>query len=157
MADLIDLTDLTDLRLENLSVTMEYTRINPFVYQHHDPAQTYTNSGYILGDWIGPNSDLFYLNFNYRVLRGLQVNLWTEYIRRGSESDSLQYADTQPPFLYGLNHRYKYYGLNLKYEPIHELNVTAGFRINMESDEQAAGSFIDSKVNEFSFSVYYGL
>ena len=148
---------VTDLPIENLTVTTEYTRINPFVYQHHDPAQTYTNSGYILGDWLGANADLFYLNFNYRILRGLQLNLWGEYIRKGSESDSLQYADTQPSFLYGLDHHYKYFGLNLNYEPLHELNVTAGFRINLESDEQPDGSFIDNRVNEFSFSVYYGL
>lgn len=148
---------IADLPVENLTFTVEYTRINPFVYQHHDPAQTYANSGYILGDWIGPNADIFYLNFNYRILRGLQFNLWGEYIRRGSESDSLQYANTQPPFLYGLNQHYKYFGINLNYEPVHEFNAAISFRTNLESDEQSDGLFIDNRINEFSFSVYYGL
>ncbi len=91
---------VADLPVENLTLTTEYTRINPFVYQHHDPAQTYTNSGYIMGDWLGSNSDLIYLNINYRILRGLQVNLWGEYIRKGSESDSLQYADSTSLLFY---------------------------------------------------------
>ena len=148
---------VTDLPIDNLTLTTEYTRLNPFVYQHHDPAQTYTNSGYILGDWIGPNADLFYLNLNYRIVRGLQVDLQGEYIRKGSESDSLQYGNIQPPFLYGLNHHYTYMGINLKYEPIHELNIIAGFRQNLQSDQQDDNSFIDTRTNVFSFSVYYGL
>ena len=40
---------IADLPIDNLTLTSEYTKINPFVYQHHDPAQTYTNAGYLLG------------------------------------------------------------------------------------------------------------
>lgn len=148
---------VTDLKIDNLTFTAEYTRLNPFIYQHHDPAQTYTNAGYVLGDWIGPNADLFYFNFNYGILRGLRANLWGEFIRKGSENDSLQYADIQPPFLYGLRHNYEYLGINLKYEVMHELNMETGFRVNLSSDEQDNGSFNDNQINEFSFSVYYGL
>jgi hypothetical protein len=148
---------ITDLPIDNLTLTTEYTRINPYVYEHHDPAQTYTNAGYLLGDWIGPNADLAYLDLNYRILRGLQIDLWGEYIRKGSENDSLQYADVQPPFLYGLDSHYTYLGMNLKYEPIHELNITAGFRSNLNADEQDDGSYLSTRTNIFSFSIYYGM
>jgi hypothetical protein len=148
---------VTDIPISNLTTTLEYTRINPFVYQHHDPAQTYTNAGYLMGDWIGPNSDLIYLNLNYRIIRGLQVNAWGEYIRKGSDSDSLQYADRQPSFLYGLNHHYQYFGLSLKYEPIHELHITASYNNYLVSDQQDDLSYIGTRTNTFSFSIYYGL
>ena len=92
---------VTDLPVDNLTFTTEYTRINPYVYGHHDPAQTYTSSSYLLGHWIGHNADLFYLNFNYRFIRGLQADLWGEYIRKGSSDYSGQYKKTQPPFLFG--------------------------------------------------------
>ncbi|OGV01867.1 MAG: hypothetical protein A2330_00885 [Ignavibacteria bacterium RIFOXYB2_FULL_36_7] len=146
-----------DMPYDNLTLTAEYTRINPFVYGHHDPAQTYTNSSYLMGHWMGHNSDLIYLEINYRFLRGLQATLWGEYIRKGSSDHSEQYGDHQPAFLFGLKNYYKYLGLNLKYEFMHDLNFEARFRLNMISSEQEDGSFEDSHVNEFSFLVYYGL
>ena len=146
-----------DIPIDNLSFTAEYTRINPFVYGHHDPAQTYTNSSYLMGHWIGQNSDLIYLELNYRILRGFQATAWGEYIRKGSSDYSGQYINPQPPFLFGLKDYYKYFGLNLKYEWIHELNFETRFRINYESHEQSDGSFQKNHVNEFSFLVYYGL
>jgi hypothetical protein len=148
----------TGIPLDNLTLTTEYTRTNPFVYGHHDPAQTYTNSSYLMGHWMGHNSDLIYLGLNYRFLRGLQATAWGEYIRKGSSDYSDQYnPDRQPVFLFGLKNYYKYFGLNLKYELIHDLNFEARFRTNMISHEQEDGSFEDSRINEFSFLIYYGL
>ena len=146
-----------DIPFNNLSFTAEYTRINPYVYGHHDPAQTYTNSSYLMGDWIGQNSDLLYLELNYRFFRGFQATAWGEYIRKGSNDYSGEYTDPQPSFLFGLKNYYKYIGLDFKYQLIHELNFETRFRVNLESHQQNNGSYIDSRVNEFSFSVSYGL
>ena len=148
---------IADLPIDNLTVTTEYTRINPYVYGHHDPAQTYTSSSYLMGHWIGHNSDLFYLDLNYRFIRGLQTDLWGEYIRKGSSDYSGQYQMPQPKFLFGLMNYYKYIGINLKYELIHELNFETRFRVNMESHEVEEGGFQNSQVSEVAFSVYYGL
>ena len=82
---------VTDLPLDNLTFTGEYTKINPFVYGHHDPGQVYTSSGYLMGHWMGHNSDLIYMDLNYRILRGLQVNIWGAYLRKGSTDYSGQY------------------------------------------------------------------
>jgi hypothetical protein len=147
---------VTDLPIENLTLTSEYTRINPYVYGHHDPAQTYENSSYLMGHWMGHNSDLFYLNLNYRFLRGFQADVWGSYIRKGSSSYDGQYASTQPEFLFGLKNYYKYFGINLKYELIHELNFETKFKLTNISTEQEDGSFKDNQTNEFSFSFYYG-
>jgi len=149
---------ITDLPFNNLTWAAEYTRINPFVYGHHDPAQTYENSSYLMGHWIGQNSDLFYLDLNYRFFRGLEANLWGAYIRKGSSDYSDQYTDNfQPDFLFGLRNNYEYFGLNLKYELIHELNFETRFKLTKISSEQNDGSFIDDQIKEFSISIYYGL
>jgi len=148
---------VTDLPFNNLSTTLEYTKIYPYVYGHHSPTQTYTNASYLMGHWIGHNADLVYLEFNYMFLRGLQGKLWGEYIRKGSSDYSGQYDYPSPEFLFGPKNYYKYFGLNLKYELLHELNVETGFRLNLTSNQQDNGSFIDNQINEFSFSVYYGL
>ena len=148
---------VTDLPAENLTTTLEYTKIYPYVYGHHTPAQTYTNASYVMGHWIGQNADLFYMDFNYRFLRGLQAKLYGEYIRKGSNDYSGQYNYAPPPFLFGLKNYYTYLGLNVKYETMHELNIEMGFRLNLTSNQQDDGSFIDNQVNQFSFAVYYGL
>jgi len=148
---------VTDLLVDNLTLTAEYTKINPFVYGHHTPAQTYTNSSYLMGHWIGHNSDLVHLGLNYRFLRGLQMNLWGEYIRKGSAEYTGQYIQPQPEFLFGLKNYYKYFGVTLKYELMHELNFEARFRHDVVSNEESQGLFTDDQINELSFSIYYGL
>jgi hypothetical protein len=148
---------ISDLPFNNLTFTVEYTRINPFVYGHHTPAQKYTNSSYLMGHWIGHNSDLLYLRLSYRILRGLQAAVWGEYIRKASEDYSGQYKEPQPEFLFGLKRTFTYAGFDLKYEMIHELNVQASVQFNKISEEQEAGNFIISKTREFSFSLFYGL
>jgi len=148
---------IIDLPINNLTLTTEYTRINPFLYGHHDPAQTYTNSSYLMGHWMGHNSDLVYLDLKYRFYRGFEANLWGGYIRKGSSDNSLQYQQPEPDFLFGLRTNYTYYGLNLKYELLHELNFETRFKLTNLSTEQTNGSFFDNQIGEFSFSIYYGL
>ncbi|MGB8320792.1 MAG: hypothetical protein WCE54_21870 [Ignavibacteriaceae bacterium] len=148
---------VADLPIDNLTVITEYTRINPYVYGHHDPAQTYATSSYLMGHWIGHNADLFYLNFNYRFIRGLQTDIWGEYIRKGSSDYSGQYHSPQPKFLFGLMNHYQYYGINLKYEFIYDLNFEMRYKYSKVSNEVSAGIFENKLINEFSFAAYYGL
>lgn len=157
---------VTDLPIDNLTFSSEYTRINPFVYGHHDPAQTYANNSKLMGHWIGHNADLLYLNLTYRVIRGLKAEVWSAFIRKGSDDYSEQYGSTQPDFLFGLNSIYngvysgfklKNFGLTLKYEWVHDLNFETRFKMTSISRRQTDGSYIDKKNNEFSFSINYGL
>ena len=146
-----------DLPIDNLTFTTEYTRINPYVYGHHDPAQTYTSSSYLLGHWMGQNADLVYAEINYRFLRGFQAKIWGEYVRKGSSDYSDQYGDHQPSFLFGLKNYYTYLGMDVKYELIHDLNMELKFKRNFLSSEQDDGSFKEYQQNEFSWALYYGL
>ncbi len=97
---------VTDLPVDNLTVTAEYTKIFPFVYSHYIPTQTYQNSGYVMGHWMGNNADLIYGALNYRFIRGLDATLWGQYIRKGSPGiEEQQYRQPQPPFLFGLKNK----------------------------------------------------
>lgn len=148
---------VSDIPIDNLTLTTEYTKINPFVYGHHDPAQTYRNSSYLMGHWMGHNADVFYASLNYRILRGLQTNVWGAYLRKGSDDYSDQYASTQPPFLFGLRNTYKYFGINLDYEFIHLLKLNARFKSTSISNELEDKSFKETNLNEFSIMISYGL
>lgn len=147
-----------DLPINNLTLTTEYTKIYPFVYNHYIPTQTYSSNSYILGDWMGHNSDRIYGSLNYSFIRGLQLKLWGQYIRKGEDGlIEQQYKTPQPPFLFGLRNNYTWWGFDLKYEFIHELNARLKYISKKQSSEQSDGSFIDKNINEFSFAIYYGL
>jgi hypothetical protein len=148
---------LADLPFDNLTINTEYTRINPFVYGHHDPAQTYTSSSYLMGHWMGHNSDLLYDNVNYKILRGLKSELWLAHIRKGSDSYEEQYGNTQLDFLFGRRNTYKYFGINVKYDWLHDVKLEASYKSTAISREQEDSSANTKKFSEFSFGVFFGL
>lgn len=152
-------TSVTDLPFDNLTFTLEYTRIYPFVYEHYIQTTTYQNASYNLGHWMGSNGDLVYGSINYRFLRGLQATIWAQYIRKGDKGNAyLQYqTQPQPPFLFGLRKNYTYFGGFIKYEIIHELFARFNFQLMKLSEQQEDLSYRDSNLNEFYFSIYYGI
>ena len=150
---------VTDLPIENLTTKIEYTKIYPFVYQHYIQTSDYKSADYILGHWMGHNADLIYASLNYRVLRGLQATVWGQYIRKGEDGNVEQQYNIQPqpPFLFGLRKNYGYIGAEIKYEYTHELFAKLSYQTTNSSVQQEDLSFIDTRLNEFYFSVYYGL
>ncbi len=150
---------VTDLPLENLTLKIEYTKNYPFVYQHYIQTTDYESAKYSLGNWMGHNADLVYASLNYRFLRGLQATAWGQYIRKGEDGDVQQQYNTipQPPFLFGLRKNYGYLGAEIKYEYTHELFAKLNFQTTHSSIQQEDLSFIDTTLNEFYFSVFYGL
>lgn len=150
---------ITDLPIENLTAKIEYTKNYPFVYEHYIQTTDYRSATYSLGHWMGHNADLVYASLNYRFLRGLQATLWGQYIRKGEDGNVQQQYNTkpQPPFLFGLRKNYGYLGAEIKYEYTHELFAKFNYQTTNSSVQQEDLSFIDTTLNEFYFSVYYGL
>ena len=150
---------ITDLPFENITAKIEYTKVYPSVYEHYIQTSDYKSSDYILGHWMGQNGDLIYASLNYRILRGLQATVWGQYIRKGDDVNIQQQynAKPQPPFLFGLRKNYGYLGAEIKYEYTHELFAKLNFQTTHSSIQQEDLSFIDTTLNEFYFSVYYGL
>jgi len=149
---------ITDIPINNLTFTTEFTKIFPFVYSHFIPAQTYQSGSYPLGHWMGANADLFYASLNYRILRGLLVKVWGQYIRKGEAGTLIQqYSQPQPPFLFGLRNNFSYFGFSASYEFIHELFVKLDFQQIKNEAQQSDLSFINKSSNQFNFAIYYGL
>ncbi|MFZ2863209.1 MAG: hypothetical protein WA440_00550 [Ignavibacteriaceae bacterium] len=150
---------VTDLPIENLTAKIEFTKIYPFVYRHYIQTTDYQSSGYLLGHWMGHNSDLIYGSLNYRFIRGLQAAVWAQYIRKGENGNVRQqyFIQPQPPFLFGLRKNYCYIGAEIKYEYTHELFAKLQYQRTNYSLQQDDLSFVDKVLNEFYFSIYYGL
>lgn len=150
---------ITDLPIENLSTTIEFTKIYPFVYNHYIQTKDYKSDNYILGHWMGANADLIYASLNYRFIRGLQAKVFGQYIRKGEDGNIQQQYNIQPqpPFLFGLRKDFSYLGVEIKYEYTHELFAKLNFQTTNSSIQQTDFSFADTRLNEFYFSIYYGL
>lgn len=51
---------------------VEYTRVDPFVYTHHDSSNVYAHSGESLGSRLGPNADRISIELGYQPHRDVR-------------------------------------------------------------------------------------
>lgn len=151
-----------DLLLPNLDFTIEYTRINPWVYEHKDEVTTYKHLDYSLGHWLGQNSDQLRIQLNYQLLRGLKFMLYGEKIRKGG-MDEIFYAyddinTSGRSFLYGLIRKESRIGLSASYEYMHNLIAQLKYTYSDISDENIDRlNSLENSKNYFSLSVFYNL
>lgn len=145
----------TDVFLNYLTVGMEYSRINPFVYNNLIPTQTYQSHAYVLGDWMGNNADRFYWFAQYVPLPKLKIKFWYQKIRKG-ESGTLdqQYNQIpQPPFLFKKLFDYKETAFVARYELINRLIVSMELNtVNVKYTSASA-----TRQQGLKFGISYGL
>lgn len=150
---------LADPIIENSELSIEYTRLNPFVYMNSNDAQLFTSHGYQLGHWIGSNGDQIYAEYKQSILRGLKIKLWGEHIRKGQrELPEQQYLLPYPEFLYGDRLSLTNAGVVISYEILHNLQGRAEYSYSNLSDESAVRSpnYMLGKQSTFGLSFGYG-
>lgn len=113
----------TDLFTGYLTAGVEYSRINPFVYNNLIPAQTYESHSYSLGDWMGNNADRLYLFAQYIPLPKLRIKLAHQTIRKGEQGtlDQQYFQVPQPGFLFRKLFDYNETVFSVSYEWINKL------------------------------------
>jgi hypothetical protein len=149
-----------NLILENLDLTLEYTRLNPWIYEHKYELTSYKHLDYLLGHWIGQNSDQFRVQIDYQLLRGLYFNLSYEQVRIGGLDDiSFAYDGEVEEFLYGEIRKQNTIGLEVNYEIFHECFTQLVYSISDITDENKTRTlpFQLGNKNHFSFGLYYGI
>jgi hypothetical protein len=145
-----------DLLLNNIELTAEYTRINPWVYTHQYPANEFTNNGYIMGSWMGQNSDNIYVDISWKPLRSLEFGGTMQVFRKGGQKDIYyQYHYPSQPFLYGPLHQERSVGVHARYEFVRDGFLDARVTSRSTSDETLHIS--NDRKTEFSLSARYGL
>ena len=147
---------VTDVVIPYLTLGMEYTRLNPFVYQNLVPAQDYTSQNYTLGDWIGQNADRLTAWVKYNPLPRLITSIQLNYTRKGQDGnlEDQYYAEPQPGFLNSPFNTQKQMLVEIKYEIINQLRVR-GFYLKQAGIIRPA---LQPKAltNEFRVGVSYG-
>lgn len=85
--------------IKNLSLTAEYTRNNPLVYQHFIATTTFASGDINMGNYLGDNADELYLALSYLPIARLSVTLSATAYRLGTR---YQYGLVEPwgiPFM----------------------------------------------------------
>ncbi len=152
---------LIDLGFENLDLFLEYSMLNPWIYENKYITTNYKHLGYVLGHWIGNNADLLSFRLNYKFIANLDLSLKGEIFRKGGAED-IYYAYIERkklPFLFGNNRREFSIEFSAVYYPLHNLYVKGKYRYSSIHDDEEARTpdFLLGEKNSFILSVSYGL
>lgn len=152
-----------DLFFNNFDLTLEYTRINPWVYEHKNEVTNYKHLKYPLGHWLGQNADQLRLQFNYQFIRGLKFTIFAEFVRKGGMDEiNYAYSDTHNenfPFLYKPLRSEKRIGIDAKFEFIHDLIIKSSYIYSEITDDNNYREpiFLRGCKNSLSITLFYGI
>lgn len=127
-----------DLPVRNTDLTLEYTRVNPATYNHNIPSNTFTNNGFILGDWMGQNADNFFIEFGFTPRHALRMTAYGEIFRKGGALSIVdQYSPDQGnwKFLFGPLHIERSIGIAARYQPFRDVFINLKSRLHKIEDE----------------------
>jgi hypothetical protein len=121
----------TDFLIKYLTIYTEYTRVNPSVYNNLNPAQTYTNYGFNLGDWMGNNFDRSLFGIKYTPIPKLKLDTYYQLIRKGVAAtiNEQYFAQPQPIFLSQKLYDQRELYLNASYEIKSKIYLKANYTI----------------------------
>ena len=152
-----------DLFFNNFDLTLEYTRINPWVYEHKNEVTNYKHLKYPLGHWLGQNADQLRLQFNYQFIRELKLTIFAEFVRKGGMDEiNYAYSDTHNenfPFLYKPLRSEKRIGIDAKFEFIHDLIIKSSYIYSEITDDNNYREpiFLRGCKNSLSITLFYGI
>lgn len=104
--------------LRDTDFRAELVRIQPFVYSHTFPINTYSNYNNTMGHWLGPDADDWYFEFGHWLHRNLRVGISWEQRRRGQNdiNKGEPPEDNRFHFLDGVVERNRFYGLSAQWQ-----------------------------------------
>lgn len=71
------------LGLNDLDLMLEWTRVEPYMYSHFGPQNTFSSSRTLLGSQIGPNSISWWGRAHWSIARDLIADIDLQLIQRG--------------------------------------------------------------------------
>lgn len=147
---------VTDLLLPYLTFSLEYTRVNPFVYKNLIAAQTYSSYGYGLGDWMGNNFDRVFASIRYTPIPRLKCLVSYQSIRKGDAGTVEQqyFQQPQPAFLFNPLFNRKELQIRCSYELINNLQLVGNYT---QIQQQTLPSSVWTNTHMASIGFTFGL
>jgi hypothetical protein len=148
-----------DVLYHDTKINIEYTRINPWVYNHKYPEDTYQNHGVNMGHWLGQNADLFSAVVSYRPIYNLEVGFQFESLRKGGkDSTQYQYLQNEPPLFYGPLTKQQSFGITASYQPLRDFFIDFhAFRTRLSTDiTPSTRDFVENLFDYIAEPAYAG-
>lgn len=135
------------LGISDLSLRIEYTRVEPFVYTHWDSLNIYSYRDSNIGSRLGPNADCLFLQMTYPVTPRVTLQGFAEYDRKGPGTTSTitrpPHKGTQKIFLGATPETRKILGLEVQHLVTDKLTWSAAIaRISRDNLAQILGQRI---------------
>ena len=145
--------------LPDTDVRAEFAHIEPFVYSHRFNVNAFTHFDALLGYPSGPNSDRVWTRLTHRLSPSVSAALSLERTRQGENvvnadgtltnvgGDARRGRRPQDPpvreFLSGTVEKRTQVGVDLVFEPLSDLVLSATYRLTRESNARGNGSAHD--------------
>lgn len=148
---------LSNFPVANLSFTTEFTYTYPLAFQHYVPTLTFQSNNYNLGHYLRDNSREWYLAFDYRPYRALNINLSFTDAVRGPDYTELGTPRVGNPPLATIQWHNTSFGLKATYQIINDLYSWLGFTwSNISGDARWSPAYFYGSKNTFNVGVTAG-
>ena len=129
---------LSNFIIKNVTLTTEYTRTNPYVYQHHAATQDYTSNSYNMGNYLRDNSQEIFLSLRFNPIRGLNIEASYSIAQHGddydiNDTDANGHSD---PILNNIVWEKQNFGVDASYEVVSNTYLFMNFNYQNITGEQ---------------------
>lgn len=127
---------LTDLPLQNLAITAEFTYTYPLTFRHHVPTLTFETQGYNLGHYLRDNSREWFISAGYKPFRTLELSLFYLDAMRGPDYTAIGGSRLGNPPLESISWRYRTIGFKGSMQVINDLYTWLSLSQSEQSGEE---------------------
>ncbi len=122
----------------NIGIVAEYTRSNPYAYEHGLETITFTQSDYNIGHYLRQNAQEIYLAIHYKPIPKLNCRIYYLNAKKGPEDYG--YSNnfggfSGVPFLERTIYERTEIGLSAQYELIHDLYIKLNLMSSKITDD----------------------
>ncbi len=148
---------LSNFPVKDLSFTTEFTYTYPLTYQHYVPTLTFESNNYNLGFYLRDNSREWYLAFDYRPVRTMDVCLSFTDAIRGPDYTALGTPRVGNPPLDSIMWHNTSFGLKVSCQIINDVYVWGSFVVsNIRGDADWSPPFFFGRKNTINAGITVG-
>lgn len=150
---------LSNFPLQNLSLSIEYTRSNPLTFQHYVPTLEFESNKFNLGHYLKDNSQEFYISIDAKPIRSLYLHASFLLAQKGPDYDELGGDRLGLPFMETIEWENKSFSIIARYEIINDAFFTIEFQ-NSDISGNDLSKYTHplwyGKTNTFSVGMNFG-
>jgi hypothetical protein len=148
---------LSNLPVQNISFTTEFTYTYPLTYQHYVPTLTFETQHYNLGYYLRDNSRELYVAVDYKPIRTMNIGMYFTDAIRGPDYTELGVDRLGNPPLASVQWQSTVFGLKASYQVINDLYVWTNFtKSNIRGDERWSPEYFYGKKSTLNLGITFG-